>query len=399
MRWPRRCEPRAYRQGEPVLTNGFTLAPVPGSIVAASGMPVLVEITDDLIIDLDDLAAKISHSGARFLLLPKMRGHLADMDALTALLAEQSVMMIEDCAHTMGAAWNGRRSGSFGLAGCFSTQTYKHRNSGEGGFLTSDEPALIARATILSGSYMLYERHGAGPDSSASEQIRLETPNMSGRLDNLRAAILRPELATWETNIERWNERYRAVETWLRTVRSFHVPVRPAVERFVGSSIQFLIPRVSPASAEHFVADNRAMGVELKWFGAADPVAFTSIAAEPLFARTPHQARRDLRRCRSRRHAAAHRRHARHFRFRLDDTGRRRNGRRDARHRLHGADSLAVPANADRHPRHHDHRRDRLCVRHADALRRASRGALEGTHVSGRGQRRLSAPEWPCSVC
>ena len=68
------------------------------------------------------------------------------------LLAEKSVLLIEDCAHTMGAAWNGRRSGNFGLAGCFSTQTYKHMNSGEGGLLTSNDPALMARAIILSGS-------------------------------------------------------------------------------------------------------------------------------------------------------------------------------------------------------------------------------------------------------
>ena len=264
------------RDGEPVLTNGFTLAPVPGSIVAAGGRPVLVEITDDLVIDLDDLVAKIGESGARFLLLSNMRGHLADMDRLSALLAERSVMLIEDCAHTMGASWNGRRSGSFGLAGCFSTQTYKHMNSGEGGLLTTDDEALAARATILSGSYMLYARHGAGPDAAAFETIRLETPNMSGRMDNLRAAILRPQLATLETNIDRWNERYRVVEQRLREVGRFHVPVRVPAERFVGSSIQFLIPGIAADAAVGFVADNKALGVELKWFGANEPTAFTS---------------------------------------------------------------------------------------------------------------------------
>ncbi|NNJ74971.1 MAG: aminotransferase, partial [Anderseniella sp.] len=45
--------------GEAVLTNGFTLAPVPGSIAGAGGHPVLVEVTEDLVIDLDDLRKKI----------------------------------------------------------------------------------------------------------------------------------------------------------------------------------------------------------------------------------------------------------------------------------------------------------------------------------------------------
>lgn len=264
------------RHDEPVLTNGFTLAPVPGAIVAAGGRPVLVEITDELVIDFDDLLAKIGSSGARFLLLSNMRGHLADMDALSALLRARDVLLIEDCAHTMGAAWNGRRSGSFGLAGCFSTQTYKHMNSGEGGLLTSDDAALIARATLLSGSYMLYERHGAGPEAEAFDPVRLETPNMSGRMDNLRAAILRPQLATLDRNIERWNERYRIIERCLGRTRRLRVPVRPPAERFVGSSIQFLAPGCTPAEATALVKDAKAHGVELKWFGAPEPVAFTS---------------------------------------------------------------------------------------------------------------------------
>jgi dTDP-4-amino-4,6-dideoxygalactose transaminase len=53
----------------------------------------------------------------------------------------------------------------------------------------------MARAIILSGSYMLYERHGAAPPPQVFERVRLETPNMSGRMDNLRAAILLPQLA------------------------------------------------------------------------------------------------------------------------------------------------------------------------------------------------------------
>ncbi|GAB5464086.1 DegT/DnrJ/EryC1/StrS family aminotransferase [Hoeflea alexandrii] len=263
-------------QGETVLTNGFTLAPVPGAIAAAGGKALLVEITEDLVIDLEDLDRKAATSGARFLLLSNMRGHLADMERLVAIVTKHDLILIEDCAHTMGAAWNGRKSGGFGLAGCFSTQTYKHLNSGEGGLLTSDDPEFMARAIILSGSYMLYERHGAAPSADVFERIRLETPNMSGRMDNLRAAVLLPQLARLEDSIERWNERYRAVEQALAGADGVALPGRAAAERYVGSSIQFRLPGISPALASAFVAANKALGVELKWFGAAEPVAFTS---------------------------------------------------------------------------------------------------------------------------
>lgn len=264
------------RPGEPVLTNGFTLAPVPGAIEGAGAKAVLVEVTEDLVIDLDDLERKIASSGARFLMLSNMRGHLADMDRLSDIVAAGGVTLIEDCAHTMGASWNGRKSGSFGLAGCFSTQTYKHINSGEGGLLVSDNAAFMARAIILSGSYMLYERHGAAPDASVFERIRLETPNMSGRMDNLRAAILLPQLEALEDNILRWNERYDLLADRLAAAPGLVLPTRPPEEKYVGSSIQFRIPGIRPDEALAFVAANMALGVELKWFGAEAPVGFTS---------------------------------------------------------------------------------------------------------------------------
>ncbi len=264
------------RPGDPVLTNAFTLAPAPGAVVNAGGRPVLVEITADLTIDLDDLEAKIGACNARFLLLSHMRGHLADMERLGDIVGRHGLTLVEDCAHTMGAAWNGEKSGNFGLAGCFSAQTYKHVNAGEGGLLTSNDPAFMARAIVMSGSYMLYERHGAAPDRSYFRDIRLTTPNLSGRMDNLRAAILRPQLAELEGRIARWNERYRIVERALDRLPQLRLPVRPAKERFVGSSIQFLAPGIAPDAARAFLAALAARGVELKWFGAAEPAGFTS---------------------------------------------------------------------------------------------------------------------------
>ena len=262
--------------GESVLTNTFTLAPVPGSISNAGGSPIFVEITKDLVLDLEDLSKKAKESGARFLLISHMRGHLVDMDQLMEIVNENNLILIEDCAHTMGAQWKDQRSGNFGLAGCFSTQTYKHLNSGEGGLLTSNDEEFMARAIIYSGSYMLYERHGAAPSSKVFEDIRLETPNYSGRMDNLRASILRPQLKNLEKNINRWNQRYQVVEAALKEIKGIEVPLRYEEERYVGSSIQFRIPSITATEAELFIKKNKELGVELKWFGNDDPSGFTS---------------------------------------------------------------------------------------------------------------------------
>ena len=262
--------------GAAVLTNAFTLAPVPGAIAAVGAVPHFVETREDLTIDLADLDRAFDRTGAGVLLLSHMRGHLAPMEPLCAIVERHGGTLIEDCAHTMGARWNGVRSGNFGRLACFSTQTYKHLNSGEGGLLTSSDAELMARATILSGSYMLHDRHLAGPDEAAFERARWEMPNCSARMDNLRAAILRPQLPGLERNVERWNRRYRAVERGLDDVDGLVVPPRPPEERFVGSSIQFLVPPWPEAACRDFVRLCAERGVELKWFGAREPVGFTS---------------------------------------------------------------------------------------------------------------------------
>ena len=262
--------------GEPVLTNGFTLSPVPGAVAAAGGDAVLVEITDDLVIDIDDLVRKARSSEARVLMLSHMRGHIVDMGVLMDAAEDLGITIIEDCAHTMGARWGNTKSGAHGLAACYSTQTYKHINSGEGGFITSDDEELMARATILSGSYMLYGRHDAVPADDVFDRVRLETPNCSGRMDNLRAAILRPQLTELDRLVAAWNERYRAIEEVLRTVPGLRLPERPEQETYVGSSIQFQVPGLDEIGIREFVKACNARGVELKWFGDAEPVAFTS---------------------------------------------------------------------------------------------------------------------------
>jgi dTDP-4-amino-4,6-dideoxygalactose transaminase len=233
-----------------------------------------VGVTEGLTIDLADLAARAD--GAGVLMLSHMRGHLADMDALMDICDARGVTVIEDCAHTMGAAWRGIPSGRWGRVGCFSTQTYKHMNSGEGGFLVTDDDEVMARAVILSGSYMLYARHGTVPPEEAFEQVKYDTPNVSGRMDHLRAAILRPQLRALDDQCDRWTARYRVVEAGLRGTPGLTLVTRPESERFVGSSIQFLLLDWEGGAVEEVLRRCAARGVELKWFGGAEPAGFTS---------------------------------------------------------------------------------------------------------------------------
>jgi len=215
------------------------------------------------------------------------------MEALMTLCDGTGVRVIEDCAHTMGARWRGTHSGRHGAAACYSTQTYKHMNSGEGGFLTTDDAEIAARAILLSGSYMLYQRHGAAPGPDVFDRVKLETPNISSRLDNLRAAILRPQLQKLPDDCAAWTERYRVLETGLRDVTGLTVIERSPEEEFVGSSIQFLLLDWEPSAIEAVLDGCQARGVELKWFGADAPAGFTSTYRHWRYAEPPEMPESD----------------------------------------------------------------------------------------------------------
>lgn len=276
------------RPGDRVLMNAFTLAPVPGAVAHAGAEHVLVEVTPDLVIDLDDLARKARASGARHLLLSHMRGHVADMTRLMALCDDLGVTVIEDCAHTMGACWAGRPTGTFGRVGCFSLQAYKHVNAGEGGLIVTDDDDIAARAILYSGSYMLYRQHRARPSDDVFARWKDVTPNFSLRMSNLAAAVARPQLALVAQRARVWNDRYGRLAAALGAVPGLRLPHRPQHEEFVQSSIQFAVSALGAAEFARFLAGCRARGVYLKWFGAREAEGYTSVSGQWRYLADPY---------------------------------------------------------------------------------------------------------------
>ncbi len=264
------------KHGDKVLANAYTLAPVPGAIHSVGGVPVFIEIDENYHMDITDFEAKAISSGAKVLLLSHMRGHISDMEAIMAICAKYHIKLVEDCAHTMGASWRGIKSGNFGVLAAFSTQTYKHMNSGEGGFLTTNNPDMAARAVISSGSYMLYSRHGAIPKDTYFEAVKYQSPNYSGRMDHLRAAMLRAQLPHLEKNVARWNALYDDLHRRIKSIPGVTIPDRKQEESYVGSSIQFRLDGLERDQIPDLISRLVNRGVELKWFGDDEPKAFTS---------------------------------------------------------------------------------------------------------------------------
>ncbi len=261
--------------GDKVLVNAFTLAPVPGAICHAGGETVLVDITEAYTVDLDDLDRKARETGAKYFLLSYMRGHVPDMDTVLEICRRHDLILIEDCAHTLGARWKGRLSGAFGTVSCFSSQTFKHINSGEGGLLATNDPDVAARAILLSGSYMLYGQHRARPPLEVFDRHKYFMPNCSMRMSNLAAAVLRPQIKVIDERAAAWRCIYDRIAAGLRSIECIGIPPRMDQDSCVPSSIQFSLVELDVDQITRFLDSASAHGVHIKWFGRPEPEGFT----------------------------------------------------------------------------------------------------------------------------
>jgi len=264
--------------GTPVLTNSYTLAPVPGAIRHAGGVPALVECSSTSFqLDMTSLREQQKATGAKHLLLCYMRGKLPDVDAIIEFCKETGVTLIEDCAHVMGSYWRGKPLGTFGTFGCYSTQTNKLINSGEGGFLATNSEELISKAIIHSGSYGHFYQHSSRPEDTSLLLSEHEfCPNFSLRMTNLAAVLILDQIPNLPNKVNLFNKHYEILEHNLGKCEHFVFPGRQPEESYVGTSFQFRLKTSDYTMLQQYQRNTLARGVKLAWFGCDDVAGFTS---------------------------------------------------------------------------------------------------------------------------
>ena len=255
-------------RGAKVLIPAFTFAAVPSAVVHADCTPVLVEVGDNYRIDLADFEAKLTPDLSA-ILISHMRGHTSDMDAIMGLAFAHGIPVIEDAAHSLGTTWNGRKIGTIGDVGCFSFQSYKLLNAGEGGILITDDADLIARAVIMSGAYEHnWQKHPVLQDHFAKWQNQL--PLYNTRLNNLSAALIRPQLAEIPRRVHDGLRNHDYVAEQLNASESLHVPPPLPGEARAPDSIQFNLVEFSDEEARAFADAAARRGVKVQIFGLSD---------------------------------------------------------------------------------------------------------------------------------
>ena len=255
-------------RGAKVLIPAFTFAAVPSAVVHADMVPVLVEVGENYRVDMDDFAAKLD--GADCVLISHMRGHTSDMDAIMALCDARNIPVVEDAAHSLGTEWHGRKIGTIGKIGCFSFQSYKLVNAGEGGILITDDPEIAARCVIMSGAYESnWKKHPGMQNSYMLWQNKLPLYNM--RMQNLSAAVIRPQLPLVAERVAKGRAGHDRVAATLNTSCFLQVPPALSPEERAPDSIQFnLVGDWTDAQALRFQSEAKARGVSVQVFGLSE---------------------------------------------------------------------------------------------------------------------------------
>jgi len=259
--------------GDKVLSNAFTFGAVPSAIEHAGGKAVYVESNMDHVISVADLEKKLeAHPDCGHVLISHMRGKVADMTAIKELCDKHDAILLEDCAHSLGVRWGDKHTGHMGKACAVSSQSYKMINSGEGGFLLTNDGEIAAQTAVIAGAYEgLAGKHKMVPGPEVFGNKPTELPNYSIRMSNLAAAVVRPQIKTLDERIAKYNKRYNDLVEKLEAAVGDHIimpQLTPGVTQMVHDSVQInLKPKFTPEMIQDFLDECIAHGLPVELFG------------------------------------------------------------------------------------------------------------------------------------
>lgn len=169
--------------GDEVICPPYTMSASATSALFYGGVPVFADIDPETFcIDPVSVAQRITPR-TRAVVAVHLFGHPADMDELLALCEPRGIAVIEDAAQAPGVRYKGRPVGGLGTIGGFSLNYHKHIHTGEGGVMTTRDPVLARRLSLI-------RNHGENlltADATADELSNMIGANY--RLTELQAAI------------------------------------------------------------------------------------------------------------------------------------------------------------------------------------------------------------------
>lgn len=205
--------------GDEVITVSYTFVATIQTIAQTGATPVLVDIGNDHLMDIDALKRAITPR-TKAIIPVHIEGSMVDIPKIyDKITADHTIYIIEDAAQALGASINGKKAGSFGIAGCFSFYPAKILGApGDAGAITTNDPFLYAEIVKMRNHYLIGKKP-ADPD----EIVKF---GVNSRMDNVHAAELNLHFGWLEETHAR-----RAAVAAMYNNELLHVPLKPPADQ------------------------------------------------------------------------------------------------------------------------------------------------------------------------
>lgn len=188
--------------GDEVIVPPYTFLATATAVLLVGAIPIFADIDPESYC-LDPAAVEAAITPRTKAIVPvHIAGNPADLDVLCAIAKRHGLMLVEDACQAVGARWGNRGVGGIGDMGCFSFQSSKNINSGEGGSITTNNAEFNERAWSFKNCGRV--RHG--------QWYQHDVIGDNFRMTQFQAAILRAQM----TRLEEWSDRRSANADYLR---------------------------------------------------------------------------------------------------------------------------------------------------------------------------------------
>lgn len=201
-----------FGPGDEVITVAHTFVATIGAIVQCGATPVLIDVTDDFNMDVEQIEAAITPR-TKGIIPVHLNGHACNMDRVMDLAKRHNLKVIEDAAQALGAKFKGRRCASFGDTAIFSFYPAKMLGTaGDGGMVVTGDDSLARTLRAFR-------------DNGRVDSVEvIECFGWCTRLDNLHAALLRMKFKHFDKWVERRREIAKLYDEGLKGVGDVITP-------------------------------------------------------------------------------------------------------------------------------------------------------------------------------
>lgn len=212
-------------KGDEVIVQGNTYIASVMGITMNGATPIFVEPDEHFGMDVDKIEEKITDK-TKAILVVHLYGMASRMDKIVELCRRYDLRLVEDCAQSHGAYFQGKMTGTFGDAGCFSF--YPSKNLGAFG----DGGAIVTNDENLAKEFKIFRNYGS------EKRYYNKVVGANSRLDELQAGLLRVRLTHMQ---ELTDERVAIAQRYSAEIRNEKIRLPELIEGATGVWHQYVI--------------------------------------------------------------------------------------------------------------------------------------------------------------